>query len=287
MSNSCRTEHTSHSLVRPYNQVMNKSLAVAVVVLALVVLACVLPGQPTPVIQCTAPACPDGELYCPGGNCPGGCGTRCRTHTPLPATPTPTDTYPPFMCTAPACQAGEVYYCPSGDCPGGCGTGCATPTPTMQPEDFCQVIVRTPPPEAPTSSTNGTPNPNRRVDPHVAVCVSASELAVGERLALVGQAVDIGQPAWNLSARENGQGDFERIVEISGTGQVSLEGTSRSLLSFIEAQVFNGRVVLHFEAAAPGEVEFILSATGEVHYGYPGPATWSGGASDVMRIIVR
>ncbi len=267
---------------------MNRSLALALAILALALLACVLPGQPTPVIQCTAPACSNGDLYCPSGDCPGGCGTRCATHTPAPAAQvSPSPTYPPIMCTAPACNADEVLYCPSGDCPGGCGTGCATPTPTVLPEAFCQIIVRTPPPEAPTASVNGTPSPHLRVDPHVETCLNAPEVAVGERLALVGQAVDIGFPIWTLSARENGQGDFESIVATTFDKQVSVEGTARTLLGFVEAQIFQNQIVLHFIALAPGEVEYVLSASGEVHYGYPGPATWSGGASDVVRVVVR
>jgi hypothetical protein len=124
------------------------------------------------------------------------------------------------------------------------------------------------------------------VDPHVAVCLSTTSLAVGQRVALVGRAVDIGHPAWTLSARENGLGDFEPIVQVSGTGQVSLEGSARHLLFFVEAQRFLGEVVLHFEAQAPGRVEWRLSATGEVHYGYPGPATWSGGASEIVTLEV-
>jgi hypothetical protein len=154
------------------------------------------------------------------------------------------------------------------------------------PEAICQIVVRTPPPEAPTVTVGGTPNPNRRVDPHVAVCLNATSVAVGQRVALVGRAVDIGHPAWTLHARENGAGDFEPIVEISGTGQVSLVGSARHLLSFVEAQRFLGEVILHFEAQAPGSVEWRLSATGEVHYGFPGPATWSGGTSEVVTVEI-
>jgi hypothetical protein len=34
-------------------------------------------------------------------------------------------------------------------------------------------------------------------------------------------------------------------------------------------------------------VEYVLSATGEIHYGYPGPAMWGGGSSEVIRVVVR
>jgi hypothetical protein len=135
-------------------------------------------------------------------------------------------------------------------------------------------------------TVSGTPDPTRRVDPHVAVCLSDTTLAIGQRVALVGRAVDIGLPIWTLSARENGAGDFEPIVQIDGTGQVSLVGSARQLLFFVEAQWFLGEVVLHFEAQAPGRVEWRLSATGEIHYGYPGPAMWGGGASEVVSVEV-
>jgi hypothetical protein len=157
----------------------------------------------------------------------------------------------------------------------------------LLPEAFCQIVVRTPAPEAPTASVNGTPSPNQRVDPHVETCLGAPEVAVGERLALVGQAVDIGFPVWTLGARENGQGDFETIVTTTFDNQVSLEGSARTLLGFVEAQIFPNQIILHFVARAPGEVEFVLSASGEIHYGYPGPAMWGGGESEVVRVVVR
>ncbi|MCC6191888.1 MAG: hypothetical protein IT318_22900, partial [Anaerolineales bacterium] len=187
--------------------------------LAVCLSACAVAGQALPAADTTTP--PPVPV------------TRLSTTTPMPAATTPAP-----VCTPPLCAAGEVYACSSGNCPNGCGTGCATPTPTLLPEAFCQVIVRTPPPDAPTASVNGTPDPNRRVDPHVAVCLSAATVAVGQPVALVGRAVDIGVPSWTLSARENNTGDVEPIVEISGTGEVSLTGTARHLLAFIEAQNF-------------------------------------------------
>jgi hypothetical protein len=205
--------------------------------------------------------------------------------TPASLPPTDTDQPPAPMCTAPACAAGEVLFC-AGDCPNGCGTGCATITPTVPPDAYCHIIVRTPAPEAPTASAGGTPLPDQQVDPHVEVCLSAPEVTVGNPVVLVAQVVDIGPPAWSLSARENGQGEFETIVEVSGTGQVTLLGTARSILSFVEAERSTLGLVLHFSAQTPGSVEWRLSATGEVHYGYPGPAMWGGGSAEVVTVHV-
>lgn len=231
-------------------------------------------------------------------------GLACSVFTPAPTAPPPptitatlglppqaslppTDTaQPPApMCTAPACAEGEVLFC-AGECPNGCGTGCATPTPPVPPDAYCLIVVRTPAPAAPTSSANGTPLPHVQVDPHVAVCLNAPEVTVGNPVVLVARAVDIGQPAWTLHAREGGTGEFEPIVEISGVGQVSLVGTARQVLGFVEAERSLDGVVLHFEALSPGQVEWRLSATGEIHYGYPGPAMFAGGTSEVVTVYV-
>ncbi|MCC7358301.1 MAG: hypothetical protein IT317_02420 [Anaerolineales bacterium] len=202
--------------------------------------------------------------------------------TALP--PTDTSQPPAPVCTAPACAAGEVLAC-LGDCPGGCGTTCVTPTPPVPADAYCLIVVRTPAPEMPTASSNGTPLP-RQVDPHVEVCLSATEVTVGQPVVLVGRAVDIGLPAWSLAARENEAGEFEPVVTIDGAGQVALVGTARSILSFVEAERSLDGVVLHFVAQANGQVEWQLSATGEVHYGYPGPAMWAGGTADVVTVYV-
>ncbi len=252
-----------------YNQPMRLyRLAPWLAAAALLVLACSLfaPAPPTTVPPPTVPV-------------------TVRLPTPVSLPPTDTDQPPAAMCTAPACAQGEVYFC-AGDCPGGCGTTCATPTPPVPADAYCRIVVRTPAPERPTASSNGTPLPDQQVDPHVEVCLSAPEVTVGNPVVLVARAVDIGQPAWLLTARENGAGEFEPIVEVSGTGQVSLVGSARTVLSFVEAERSLDGLVLHFEAASNGRVEWQLSATGEVHYGYPGPATFAGGSAEVVTVYV-
>ena len=199
--------------------------------------------------------------------------------------PTDTNQTPAPVCTAPACQAGEILAC-NGSCPNGCGISCATVTPPAPPDAYCLIVTRTPPPEAPTASSFGTPLPDVRVDPHIEVCLNAPEVTIGNPVVLVGQAVDIGLPAWTLAARENDTGDFEPVVQISGDGQVTLLGEARTVLSFVEAETSLNGVVLHFQAEAEGKVEWQLSANGEIHYGYPGPATFAGAVADVVTVYV-
>ena len=46
------------------------------------------------------------------------------------------------------------------------------------------------------------------------------------------------------------------------------------------------QAVFVLRGRAPGVVQVRIAATGEVHYGYPGSATWSGGASDPITLTV-
>lgn len=49
----------------------------------------------------------------------------------------------------------------------------------------------------------------------------------------------------------------------------------------------SSRVVVTLRARAAGTVELMVNATGEVHYGYPGPATWAGGGSEKLTLTVE
>ena len=273
----------------------------------------VTPTPTAPVIMCTPPACqPNESYYCPG-QCPGGCGTTCATNTPGP-TPTsqcppgafflpegntfkcmtPTawvPTQPQIMCTPPACQTGEVYYCP-GQCPGGCGTTCATPTPAdLSPEAPagapCLIVTRTPPPSAPTVAANGTAVPGRRVDPHVEVCASATTVSVGQQVTLVGQVVDIGLPYFFLMVRPAGVGDFQQWLAVTYNNEIKAQADSAEPLELVSAHGDMYQLVVVLRARSAGAVDVAVNATGEVHYGYPGPAMWAGGSSSPLTLVVQ
>jgi hypothetical protein len=284
-----------------------------------------LPSTPTrtmPMVECTAPACqPNESYYCPG-SCPGGCGTTCATNTPGP---TPTSHCPPgafflpegntfkcmtptawvptllpgqpqIMCTPPACRPDEVYYCP-GQCPGGCGITCVTPTawaPTpadLSPEAPasapCLIVIRTPPPSAPTAVVDGTPLPGRRVDPHVEVCASATTVSVGQSLTLVGQVVDIGLPYFYVMVRPAGAGEFRQWLGVTYNNEIKAQSDSGEPLEVVSARGDMHQLVVVLRARSAGAVDVVVNATGEVHYGYPGPAMWEGGGSNALTLVVQ
>jgi hypothetical protein len=147
------------------------------------------------------------------------------------------------------------------------------------------IVVRTPPPEAPTASSSGTALP-RQVDPHVEICASAAQIRVGQTVTVIGQSVDIGLPYFTLSARDEGSGDRTQIAQVTYDNQVSgLQGGSQ-VLEFVAAEGSLSQVVVTLRAAAAGTTELVIGATGEIHYGYPGPATWAGGGSEPITIVV-
>jgi hypothetical protein len=226
----------------------------------------------------------------------------CNSLPPLNGSGGPT---PQIQCSPPPCAADETYACgsPNGDCPGGCGTICIKKTadpnepPTVTPTAgdgatpaagerslICPIVVRTPPPEAPTASANGTAVPGEFVDPHVEVCASATEVAVGSTVQVTAQAVDIGLPFFQVSMRPEGAADFVQLLEVTYDNQMhnlSSDPIGEAFV-FSQAQGSNNEMTFELLATAPGTLEIRIGATGEVHYGYPGPATWGGGSSDVL-----
>ncbi len=212
------------------------------------------------------------------------------------ATRTPT----PFVqCTPPPCATDETYACGAGpgNCPGGCGTICVkktaepsaatdTPTPASAGDAGCTIVVRTPVPEAPTASVGGTPQSDRQVDPHVELCAGNRSVRAGNPVVVLAQAVDIGLPIYQVMVRDAGAADFVPLVQVSYDNQVKiLEGHSQ-VLAYHAVQVQGNQMVVELLAVAPGTAEIAISATGEVHYGYPGPATWAGGGSEPLAITV-
>ncbi len=199
---------------------------------------------------------------------------------------------PVIQCSPPPCAADETYACgaPSGDCPGGCGTICIKKTPV--PDDatpvarsfVCPIVVRTPPPEAPTASANGTAVPDDFVDPHVEVCASTVDVAVGSPVTLTAQSVDIGLPIFQVNVRPAGAADFVRLVEVTYNGEVRNISPDPIGQAFVysSAEGSSSGMTIALIATSPGQLELTISATGEIHYGYPGPATWGGGGSEVV-----
>lgn len=172
------------------------------------------------------------------------------------------------------------------------GTAPTAETLTIPQDDTgtCAITAtRTPPPGAPTygPDPSGSGTTPRTVDPHVEMCASMTTLAVGQTLSVVGQPVDLGLPIYMLRARDAGSGAFTDLVRVSYTGGIEGQdkGASR-VLEFVsvEADITHAVFVLH--AAAPGVTELEINVSGEIHYGYPGPAMWGGGGSEIVTITV-
>jgi hypothetical protein len=114
----------------------------------------------------------------------------------------------------------------------------------------------------------------------VEICASATTLQVGDAVTIVGVPVDIGLPYYQLSL------DDEPIVRVTYEGQVTrLEGTN-AVFELVSAEGTMRQVTFVLRAQATGTVKAAIGATGEIHYGYPGPATWAGGGSDPIQITV-
>lgn len=144
--------------------------------------------------------------------------------------------------------------------------------------------TRTPRPNAPTPAT-GT-EPRRQIDPHVEICVSAKTLTVGETVSVVGQSVDIGLSYYRLFARDGGKSEPVEIAQVTYDNKPKPSPGTSEILEVVSAKGELWRVVFVLRARAPGTAQVSISATGEVHYGYPGPATWSGGGSESILIAV-
>lgn len=155
----------------------------------------------------------------------------------------------------------------------------ATPTPmsadaaTTAAEMACDVVRRAPPENAPTRIPfNGTPDANPHyIDPYVAVCVTKPVAKVGDTVRIFAQAISIGMPKYTLTQTDaTGEPITEDIPTLILTGTAETEWKMEYI----------------FTAAQPGTVYFSIYAGGEIHYGYPGPATWGGGNSELIQIQV-
>jgi hypothetical protein len=148
-------------------------------------------------------------------------------------------------------------------------------------------VTRTPPPGAPTRIPSEGIDEVRYVDPHVALCAAPAPVIVGQQVMVYAHAIDIGMPFFTLWIRENNQGEFQEFVRV--TDQLTATPEASALLEFVDIEresQYGNQIVFVFTTHQAGMIEITVTATGEVHYGYPGPATWAGGGSDVLRIIV-
>lgn len=97
--------------------------------------------------------------------------------------------------------------------------------------------------------------------------------------------------AEEAKGKERGRGcaRLEIRVEpgiLDGQGEVNIASDTSRVLEFVAVEEVEWDVIFVLRARGPGVSRVRVRATGEVHYGYPGPATWSDGESDVFTITV-
>jgi hypothetical protein len=111
-------------------------------------------------------------------------------------------------------------------------------------------------------------------------------VAAGSPVQITAQSVDIGLPIFQVSVRPEGAADFVPLVEVTYNNEIRSLSPDPIGEAFIYSSVqgTNNGLTLELIAAGPGTLEITISATGEIHYGYPGPATWGGGGSEVLTL---
>lgn len=160
----------------------------------------------------------------------------------------------------------------------------ATPSPTPAELWRCPIqVTRTPPPAAPT--LDPTQYPGMRVDPHLELCVSARQVKVGEEFSVQAVPVSIGLPYYTLYAQLPG-GEAAALAGVTYDNQPNGRADRLELLEVLSSQASMHLVTFHLRALRAGQVKLWVSATGEIHYGYPGPATWAGGGSEPLEVTI-
>jgi hypothetical protein len=151
----------------------------------------------------------------------------------------------------------------------------------------CMVEIRQPPATAPTRIPSGPGKEARYVDPHVAMCMSEEMIRVGNTFRIYAQAVDIGLPIYELRLTDENDGQFQIRVNPSTMELVLEDDALANGLELVAVEMIDTwNVAFVLRAQQPGTLQGDIHASGEIHYGYPGPATWSGGFSDVFSFEV-
>lgn len=159
---------------------------------------------------------------------------------------------------------------------------------TPLPAPRCPITAtRTPPPGAPTYVAGGPTTRTSPVDPHLELCASTATVKLGDKIEVTGIAVDIGLPYYALLVKDETVDEWVRLAELSYENRVRF--MSKDTPSF-EVAGFNAdmqQVTFQLIARRPGRYAIRINATGEIHYGYPGPATFSGAGSDPIQVSVE
>ncbi len=172
-------------------------------------------------------------------------------------------------------------------------TGPTVPAVTTIPPSAAHAVVcpilatRTPPPGAPTYVPGGPVEHSAFVDPHIEICSSTATVAAGQTVSVIGAPVDIGLAYYTLSIKDDAMPDWAAVVMVT-YGDEERGLTQRGeVFTLVSAQGSMNQATFVLRARRAGSAQFRISATGEVHYGYPGPATMmGGGGSDSIGVTV-
>lgn len=66
----------------------------------------------------------------------------------------------------------------------------------------------------------------------------------------------------------------------------NIHSNLKSLTLYEVQTVNNWQIILTFIVREPDEVDVTGEASGEVHYGYPGPATWTAVSFEPFTLII-
>ena len=115
---------------------------------------------------------------------------------------------------------------------------------------------------------------------------SATTVKVGDTLTVQAQAVDVGIPIYLVSLQDDGAADPATLLQVTFENVVQSRADVSQVLALISATAHNNSLVITLQARGAGHTELHILAHGEIHYGYPGPATVGDGASDPLSLTV-
>jgi len=124
------------------------------------------------------------------------------------------------------------------------------------------------------------------VDPHLELEITQTELRVCDVITLTARVVDIGLPYYYLIFQDENKTETVNPVSVTYSNEITWKDRGSQVIEVRSASGGQNEAVFTLEGIKPGETDVWVSATGEVHSGYPGPATWSGGGSDPIHLTV-
>lgn len=139
------------------------------------------------------------------------------------------------------------------------------------------------PPALPTWTPLPPPvtEPALAVNPHVEMQVSKAGVVVGEQISVTARPVDLGLPLYYILFDGIQAGS---ILPGESFKPVELENP---VLALESADASSQQGVFTFTALRPGAVQLSILISGEVHYGYPGPARWEAHSAPPVTILVE